>query len=166
VFVHSGIFSQLHTAIDKGDDWLMPRYKDEQFDDVADIRTLQRQRTRETRPQAQQPRNLPQRGESTREDFYSDEHPEIPITRRASLYLDQYQSSSRLPVLRVREIDTEHTRRIPPDTEHTRRVPPLQKQKKPHKHWLCHSISSHIFTAKHSSFPYTGHGIYYHSGPE
>jgi D-alanyl-D-alanine carboxypeptidase len=101
----------------------MPRYKDEQFDDVADIRTLQRQRTKETRPQAQRPRNLPQRGESTREDFYSDEHPEIPITRRASLYLDQYQSSSPLPVLRAREIETEHTRR----------VPQLQKQKKPYK---------------------------------
>jgi len=83
----------------------MPSYSDEQFDDVADTRASRRRRV------IQQPRNLPEREEHPREDFYTDEHPEIPKIRRASLYLDPQTSSSHRPATKASGVETEHARR-------------------------------------------------------
>jgi D-alanyl-D-alanine carboxypeptidase len=92
----------------------MTTHKDEQFDVGADTRTSLRGRSRGTSPQAQQRRNLPQREEGPHEDFYSDEHPEIPKVRRASLYLNPDSPSSRHPATRASGMEAESMRRVPP----------------------------------------------------
>ncbi len=101
----------------------MTTHKDEQFDDGADPRTSRRGRAQETSPQTQQRRNLPQREEGPHEDFHSDEHPEIPKVRRASLYLDPHSSSSRHPA----------TRASGNEAESIHHVPASRRQKKPYE---------------------------------
>jgi D-alanyl-D-alanine carboxypeptidase len=85
----------------------MTTYKGEQFDEGADTRTSRRGHAQETSPQTQQRRSLPYREEDPDEDFYSDEHPEIPKVRRASLYLDPHSSSTRYSATRASSNETE-----------------------------------------------------------
>src|SRR5215469_3111420 len=86
----------------------MPLYKDEQFADSTDSRTSR------TRRVSRQAPKLPQGEESIREDFYNDEHPEIPVARRASLNLDSRPSSSHYRATKARGIDEERIRSAPP----------------------------------------------------
>src|SRR5947207_2167331 len=90
----------------------MPPHKDEQFDDSADTRASRRGQARRISPQARQTHDLPQREEDFPEGFYSDEHPEIPKVRRASLNLDKQQSSTHHPITRASRIEKEHISRV------------------------------------------------------
>src|SRR5215468_873129 len=99
----------------------MPPHKDERFDEDIDTRVSREDRVRGTDSQGgdkptplRQPRNLPQRDEDPHGDFYSDEHPEIPKIRRASLYLDSHRFSADHPATRASGVDTGHVRSVPP----------------------------------------------------
>jgi D-alanyl-D-alanine carboxypeptidase len=81
----------------KSEDWLMSSHKDERFD------------TREGRAyRAQRPRTLARKEQSPREDFYSDEHPEVPKVLRASLHLDPHLATN------ASEIEKGRVRRVSP----------------------------------------------------